>query len=72
MSDADPYAEWKGWNPADFAACSAYDDRYFGWDAARFASRRDHNLVRARGQLALANAVRAARADIMDIVLAGT
>ncbi len=38
--------------------CSdAYEDCYFGWDAARFASRREHNLVRSRGQLALARSV---------------
>jgi Ser/Thr protein kinase RdoA (MazF antagonist) len=30
-----------------------FEDRYFGWDATRFASRREHNLVRARGQLSL-------------------
>ena len=46
-------------------------DAYFGWDAARFPSRRAHNLARARGQLALALAVRAARADALDIVLGG-
>src|SRR5690606_33668441 len=34
-----------------------FDDRYFGWDPERFASRRHHNLVRALGQLALARAV---------------
>jgi Ser/Thr protein kinase RdoA (MazF antagonist) len=50
----------------------AFEDRYFGWDPARFSSRREHNLVRARGQLALGLAVRAARADAMDVVLAGT
>ncbi len=49
-----------------------FEDRYFGWDAARFPSRPAHNLVRARGQLALALAVRAARTDAMDVVLAGT
>jgi Ser/Thr protein kinase RdoA (MazF antagonist) len=32
-----------------------FEDRYFGWSADRFASRRHHNLVRARGQLALAH-----------------
>ncbi|HUH03921.1 MAG TPA: phosphotransferase [Kofleriaceae bacterium] len=31
----------------------AFEDRYFGWDPARFPDRRTHNLVRARGQLAL-------------------
>jgi Ser/Thr protein kinase RdoA (MazF antagonist) len=48
-----------------------FEDRYFGWDAARFPSRRAHNLVRARGQLALGLAVRSSRADALDIVLAG-
>jgi len=46
-----------------------FEDRYFGWDPARFASRRGHNLVRARGQLALAHAVRAARGELRDILL---
>jgi len=49
-----------------------FEDRYFGWDASRFASRREHNLVRAQGQLALAREVHAARGDIMAIVLSGT
>jgi len=47
-----------------------FRDDYFGWDPTRFASRRDHNLARARGQLALGLAVRARRADAMDVVLA--
>ncbi len=34
-----------------------FADEYFGWDATRFASRREHNLVRARGQLALGRQV---------------
>lgn len=42
-------------------AVDVFDDRYFGWDAARFPTRRAHNLVRARGQLALGLEVRAAR-----------
>lgn len=45
-----------------------FEDRYFGWDAARFASRREHNLVRARGQLSLYRAVVAAREEIVEIV----
>jgi hypothetical protein len=45
-----------------------FRDDYFGWDPARFASRRAHNLVRAQGQLALGLAVRAARQDALDIV----
>jgi Ser/Thr protein kinase RdoA (MazF antagonist) len=52
-------------------AVDVFDDRYFGWDATRFASRRAHNLVRARGQLALGLAVRAVRADALAIVLTG-
>ncbi len=48
-----------------------FADAYFGWDPTRFASRREHNLVRARGQLALGTAVRAARSDALDAVLGG-
>lgn len=33
------------------------NDRYFGWDPERFASRAEHNLVRARGQLNLAESL---------------
>ena len=39
-------------------AADAILDCYFGWDAARFPSRRAHNLVRARGQFSLARCVR--------------
>jgi hypothetical protein len=49
-------------------AVDVFDDRYFGWDGTRFASRRDHNRVRAEGQLALGLAVRAVRDDAMAIV----
>ena len=36
MSDiGDPYAQWKGWDPADFARYSAYDSRYFDWHVQR-------------------------------------
>ncbi|RMH43982.1 MAG: hypothetical protein D6689_03675 [Deltaproteobacteria bacterium] len=44
------------------------EDRYFGWDPARFASRREHNEVRARGQLALAHSVRRRRAALRALV----
>lgn len=47
-------------------AADAINDSYFGWDEQRFGSRREHNLVRARGQLALSRAVRAQRADLVD------
>ena len=39
----------------------AFEERYFGWNAERFASRAEHNALRARGQLALARSVRAQR-----------
>ncbi|HVV86022.1 MAG TPA: phosphotransferase [Kofleriaceae bacterium] len=51
-------------------ASDIFDDRYFGWDPARFPSRRAHNLVRARGQLALAAAVGDVRDDALAIVRA--
>ncbi|HSK02671.1 MAG TPA: aminoglycoside phosphotransferase family protein [Kofleriaceae bacterium] len=51
-------------------AVDVFRDEYFGWDPARFPSRRAHNLVRARGQLALGLAVRAARADALALALA--
>ena len=47
------------------------EDHYFGWDAARYPSRRAHNLVRSQGQLTLARSVRAAQDDALAIVMAG-
>lgn len=38
----------------------AFEERYFGWDPGRFPSRREHNRVRAAGQLALAESAAAA------------
>jgi Ser/Thr protein kinase RdoA (MazF antagonist) len=49
-------------------AADAINDSYFGWDASRYASRREHNLVRAGGQLALSLAVRGAHADLERVV----
>lgn len=49
-------------------AVDMFRDDYFGWDPSRFASRRAHNLVRARGQLALGLAVREARNEALDLV----
>lgn len=46
-----------------------FDDSYFGWDPARFGSRREHDLVRARGQLALAASVREHRDAALDVML---
>jgi Ser/Thr protein kinase RdoA (MazF antagonist) len=41
---------------ARFAA-DALAESYFGWDPSRFATRGEHNLVRARGQLSLHEAL---------------
>jgi Ser/Thr protein kinase RdoA (MazF antagonist) len=48
----------------------ALEESYFGWDAARFASRGDHNLARARGQWSLARSVRARRDELRTVVRA--
>lgn len=45
-----------------------FEDAYFGWNAGRYGSRREHNLVRARGQLALARSVRRKRALLARLV----
>ncbi len=49
-------------------AVDVFRDEYFGWDATRFSSRRAHNVVRARGQLTLSRAIRAARAEALEVV----
>lgn len=46
----------------------AIEDRYFGWDPARFPSRSAHNQVRATGQLALGRAALQQRAALEAIV----
>jgi Ser/Thr protein kinase RdoA (MazF antagonist) len=46
-----------------------FEDRYFGWDPARFATRRAHDLVRARGQLALAQSVAQHRDEALAVML---
>ncbi|MCY4165944.1 MAG: phosphotransferase [Gammaproteobacteria bacterium] len=38
-------------------AADILNNRYFGWNPKRFASRAEHNLVRARGQLRLAESL---------------
>jgi Ser/Thr protein kinase RdoA (MazF antagonist) len=45
---------------ARFAADALYES-YFGWDASRFPGRGEHNLVRARGQWSLHQALLATR-----------
>ncbi len=42
-------------------------DQYFGWDSTRFGSRRQHNLLRAQGQLALSRNVREGRGKLCEI-----
>lgn len=49
-------------------AADALNESYFGWNSERFASRGEHNLVRARNQVALAESIRAQR-DALGRVL---
>lgn len=42
-------------------------ESYFGWDRRRYASASEHNLIRARSQLALARSIRAQRAELERI-----
>jgi Ser/Thr protein kinase RdoA (MazF antagonist) len=55
--------EWISLELASRFAADALAESYFGWDSQRFASRGDHNLVRAQGQLALHHAFVATRAE---------
>ena len=54
---------------ARFAA-DALRESYFGWDASRFETRGQHNLLRARGQAALARSVREKRSEMERILKA--
>jgi Ser/Thr protein kinase RdoA (MazF antagonist) len=65
--------EWVSLELAARFAADALFEAYFGWDDVRFAGRGEHNLVRARGQWALHEALlttRAARADTLERRLA--
>lgn len=55
--------EWISLELAARFATDALVESYFGWDAARFATRGQHNLVRARGQWSLHGALAATRAE---------
>ena len=55
--------EWISLELASRFASDALFENYFGWDAKRFATRGDHNLLRARGQLALHEAFVASRSE---------
>jgi Ser/Thr protein kinase RdoA (MazF antagonist) len=45
-----------------------FNDNYFGWDPKKYASRREHNLARARGQLALYRDLQKKMKDVKAIV----
>lgn len=45
----------------------AFEDTYFGWDSSRYKSRREHNIERSRGQLALCRSVASARDALNEI-----
>ncbi|MCK5796869.1 MAG: aminoglycoside phosphotransferase family protein, partial [Deltaproteobacteria bacterium] len=49
-------------------ATDALDERYFGWDAARFPSASAHNQRRAKAQLTLARSIRHQRDALQTIV----
>lgn len=49
-------------------AADALNESYFGWDPMRFASRGEHNLLRARNQLACAKLLNARRAEAEQTV----
>jgi Ser/Thr protein kinase RdoA (MazF antagonist) len=54
--------EWVSLELAARFAADALAESYFGWDASRFPGRGEHNLVRARGQWSLHQALVATRA----------
>jgi Ser/Thr protein kinase RdoA (MazF antagonist) len=53
--------EWISLELAARFGADALDESYFGWNARRFPSRGEHNLVRARGQWSLHQALVASR-----------
>jgi Ser/Thr protein kinase RdoA (MazF antagonist) len=60
--------EWISLELAARFAADALAESYFGWDATRFPGRGEHNLVRARGQWSLHQALvasRTARAQLL-------
>ncbi len=50
----------------------ALEENYFGWDNKRFKTAGEHNLLRARGQWALATSVDKARAELVALVKAAS
>jgi Ser/Thr protein kinase RdoA (MazF antagonist) len=62
--------EWVSLELSARFAADALAESYFGWNAARFPGRGEHNLVRARGQWSLHQALlatRAARAAMLGV-----
>jgi Ser/Thr protein kinase RdoA (MazF antagonist) len=55
--------EWISLELASRFAADALFESYFGWNAQRYASRGEHNLVRAQGQFALHEAFVATRRE---------
>ncbi len=49
-------------------ATDALEERYFAWDPARFASRGEHDLLRARGQLSLYRQARETRVERLRVL----
>jgi len=62
--------EWVSLELAARFARDALEESYFGWDPARYGSRGEHNLVRARGQWSLHEACvasRPRRAQLLEV-----
>jgi Ser/Thr protein kinase RdoA (MazF antagonist) len=55
--------EWISLELAARFAADALFESYFGWDAARFPGRGEHNLLRARGQWSMHRALVATRTE---------
>jgi Ser/Thr protein kinase RdoA (MazF antagonist) len=55
--------EWISLELASRFAADALNESYFGWDPRRYATRGAHNLVRARGQFALHEALLRCQAE---------
>jgi Ser/Thr protein kinase RdoA (MazF antagonist) len=63
--------EWISLELAARFAADALEEKYFGWDPDRFPGRGEHNLVRARGQWSLHQALvvtREQRARLLDVI----
>ena len=63
--------EWVSLELAARFAADALAESYFGWNASRFPGRGEHNLVRARGQWSLHQALVATRAERAAMLAAG-